>query len=300
MLNTRKEFFCHIAHSILRFYVSPKQAFQLLIPSNYKAFVSTTASKPEIEIAVCNPVPAIKSTAKLIFDATQTDTTSHENQATYWRVYKEDSNYLIAVFDSPEACHTRMLAQIPQHSTQWHIYTEATGTALSPLTYPMDVLLWHYLLMPRKGFMMHASAVIDDDRGYLFSGFSGIGKTTIARLCQQEGAALINDDRIALRYTDGAFRLYNTPMPHYCDKPKQQLLSAVFLLQQSPNNYLKPLKGAVALARVMAFCIQHDHEPQAVNYLLNSLTELIRTIPIYELGFRPDSDVIKMIRDVVR
>ena len=74
--------------------------------------------------------------------------------------------------------------------------------------------LFYRALLENDGFYLHASAVCVDGRAYLFSGPSGMGKTTHTRLWQQifgEKAQVINDDKPALRCLEGIWYAYGTP-----------------------------------------------------------------------------------------
>jgi len=47
--------------------------------------------------------------------------------------------------------------------------------------------------------MIHASGVNNAGHGYIFSGVSGKGKSTMAKLWDNSGARVIHDDRLILR-----------------------------------------------------------------------------------------------------
>ena len=67
--------------------------------------------------------------------------------------------------------------------------------------------------------MIHASGVYYNGRGYLFSGVSGKGKTTMAGLWDNIGAQVIHDDRLIIRSIDGVYRMFNTPV-YRNDEPR--------------------------------------------------------------------------------
>ena len=60
--------------------------------------------------------------------------------------------------------------------------------------------------------MIHASGVNHSGHGYLFSGTSGSGKTTMAKLWDKAGARVIHDDRLIIRNIAGSYKMYNTPI----------------------------------------------------------------------------------------
>lgn len=166
----------------------------------------------------------------------------------------------------------------------------------NPNIFPLTNLLWSRILQRENGLMIHASGVAHEDRGYLFTAVSGTGKSTMAGLWKQMGAQIVNDDILAIVPKCGQAVMHNIPMPYYADVPKSAPLSAIFLLSQSPQNFITPVAGASALMRVMANCIQHFNTPQSVKLHLQNVQQLVGKIPIYELGFKPDTDIVTMIR----
>lgn len=163
---------------------------------------------------------------------------------------------------------------------------------------PLGILMTIYLAHFNNGLVIHASGVNDNGNGYLFTGISGIGKSTMAGLWQREGAKVVNDDRLVIMPAANGYTMANTPMHFYVDEPKVAPLSAIFLLSQSPINQCKKITGAKALTLLMANCMQHFHSKTMVNQHLDILNHLVQQVPVYELGFKPDGEVVEMIRQM--
>jgi hypothetical protein len=51
----------------------------------------------------------------------------------------------------------------------------------------------------------------------------------------------------------------------------------------------------MAIAKVMAFCIQNNFEKQFIESRLSFFSELCASVPVYELGFVPDERVVNFI-----
>ncbi|MFT3740037.1 MAG: hypothetical protein QM786_14890 [Breznakibacter sp.] len=161
---------------------------------------------------------------------------------------------------------------------------------------PLGVLLSIYLAHFHNGVVIHASGVDDKGKGYLFTGVSGIGKSTMARIWGNGGATVVNDDRLMLMPVTDGYNIANTPMPYYTDVPKEAPLTAIFLLAQSKDNTLVPIKGAKAMAKVMANCMQHLHTRETVGHHLEIVQSIIEKVPVFELAFKPDADVVRLVR----
>ncbi|WP_430816287.1 hypothetical protein [Carboxylicivirga sp. RSCT41] len=164
-----------------------------------------------------------------------------------------------------------------------------------PFFHPFGILLLQYIVHYYGGFVIHASTINYKDKGYLFSAVSGTGKSTMAGLWYKYGATVINDDRLIILPDNGTYKAYNTPMPYYQDRSKEVKIHKLFLIKQSPDNYLKKLpvlKGALGL---MSNCMQFQYNKEQVQNRLNALIDLSETCGIYECGFKPDTEIIDYI-----
>ncbi len=130
----------------------------------------------------------------------------------------------------------------------------------------------------------------------MFSGFSGVGKSTISKIWADAGSQIINDDRLVIRKIDGKFYVYNTPM-YYVDMSKKAPLDAIYLIRHFPENKANRVNGALAVSKVMAFCIQNNFDKSFINKRLEFFSELCAATAIYELGFVPDSSVVTYITE---
>ena len=169
--------------------------------------------------------------------------------------------------------------------------------SFDPFFQPWGAILLHYLAHENRGILLHSSGVNDGKNGYVFTAVSGTGKSTMAGLWQKAGAKVINDDRLLLIPNGEEVLMTNTPMPYYQDIYKESPVSDIFLIKQSTENYIKPLSGVAAVAGLMANCIQFLYNKEMVQKHLASLTAITQKCPVYELGFKPTTDIVEMIRD---
>jgi dephospho-CoA kinase len=78
-----------------------------------------------------------------------------------------------------------------------------------------------------------------DGIGRVFSGVSGIGKSTMAEIWRNIGAQVINDDRLIIRIVkDGSIVMFNTPMT-YSDSYKSTPLNHLYLPFHSKEKCLE-------------------------------------------------------------
>lgn len=180
---------------------------------------------------------------------------------------------------------------------RWEIYCLPTDDKrVIPLQYPMGPLLMYYLTVNNEAIMIHASGVNDEERGRIFTGFSGAGKSTISGLWHSAGSTMINDDRLIIRKHADGFYIHNTPM-YYEDSPKRTLLHSVYLIGHSSSNTINKIDGALAVTRMLAHCIQNNYDKKYIANHLSFLSNLCEHIKVYELGFVPDSSVVDFVRE---
>ena len=109
--------------------------------------------------------------------------------------------------------------------------------------------------------ILHASFVSTRYGGLLFSGVSGIGKSTQADLWQRyEGAELLNGDRTVLRRMDGVWTAFGSPYAgsSNCFVNESRPVRAIVLLSQGSACSLRRLSPAAAFRGLYA---GNDHQP---------------------------------------
>ena len=228
----------------------------------------------------------------------------------FWSVYSHGSGLMLkTVFprmsggghpesDAPDAEPGNELTGMLAYSLdakEWDLYVEGEATEFDPFEYPLDGLILYYLTVMHGDIFIHGSAVEYNGRGYLFTGVSGAGKTTMASLWEKEGATVIHDDRLIIRKIDDKFVMFNTPV-YNNEEPRSTPLSAIYLIDHGTQNELLPMRGAMALSRIMSNCIQHNWSTDLIGKLTGSLYELTQKVPIAAYWFLPDNTAVKYIR----
>ena len=152
-------------------------------------------------------------------------------------------------------------------------------------------------LLRFNGMMLHASALEWNGKAYLFSGPSGMGKSTHTSLWQQrfgDAVRIFNDDKPALRLIDGRWFAYGTP---WCGKDgiNQNLkapLGGICFLKRGQENRIRRLSAAEAVPLIYGQTIYRLLKEENALRLMSNVDALVRKIPIFELECRPDTDAV--------
>lgn len=141
------------------------------------------------------------------------------------------------------------------------------------------------------GFLLHASWIKVGEKAILFTGPSGVGKSTQAALWEQHrGAQLINGDRAAVFPVGAGAQVRGIP---YCGssgvaKNLTMPLAAVVCLSQAPKTAISPLTGGRAFRRLWEECCINIWNPEDIERCTHSVSEVVSDVPIFHLACTPD------------
>ena len=265
----------------------------IVIQESYLPFeIYGKAIISDVVITSYSSIPAellVKS--DLLFEA-------KNDEQTFFSIYNYGASYKFIIYDQQTAGQIQQVAILDKDLYQWDVYSNSKNNneEIFPLIYPFGPLVFYYLTVKSDGIMMHASAVFDGEKGRLFTGFSGAGKSTMAYLWQKSGAKIINDDRIIIRKENGKFMMFNTPMM-YIDISKKAPLNSIHLINHANENSMEKIGGATAVSRLMAFCIQHNFNSSFIDHNLTFISELCSNTPVYETGFLPEAPIVDLIKN---
>ena len=210
----------------------------------------------------------------------------------FWEIFSgEGITYARVFLRDPERT---ALLMMPHGEHRWQIRT-GDSNVIDPLPYPLDGLLLYFLFSREGDIMIHGSGVSSHGRGWLFSGRSGSGKTTMARIFDRAGDRVIHDDRLVLRREGSGWVMHNTPV-YRNDEPRSVHLDHIWLIRHGSANVSEPVAGAEAVAMILANCIQQNWEREAAARLAAAADDLAATVRVSRLSFLPDGG----IRDYLR
>lgn len=164
--------------------------------------------------------------------------------------------------------------------------------------------LFYCQLLAFGGMMLHASAVALDGKGYLFSGPSGVGKSTHTQLwCRAfPEAKLFNDDKPALRLIEDRWYAYGTPWSgkHGININMKVPVAGICFLRRGETNEIRRLTEGEAMKRVIAQTLRRFGKAEGLDRMLTLVDRLVRDIPIYELACTPDIGAAQLSYETMR
>lgn len=162
------------------------------------------------------------------------------------------------------------------------------------------VLMTH--LSIHNGLLMHASVVEYQEKGILFVGPSGIGKTTQAMLWNQhKNAIIINGDMSLIHYEDSKYYAYGYPIhgsSPYCENRKVEI-SGIIILEQSLENRIEKITGIMMVESVMRNIFLPKWFEKGVNDALKTINGLLSNVPVYLLKCRIDQQAVELVEGVL-
>jgi hypothetical protein len=276
--------------------ISSDEHYPIFFEEGYSNFLQLEEIEKYDATVICHAGLPEKSsyTGEVIFDAVL-------DKKRLWQVVRTEKQRAFIVFNPNKIEEIQQVAFLNEESTEWKVYskilTQNNESFISPLSYPLGALILYYLTLNSNAFMIHASGVWDGETGRIFSGFSGVGKSTMAKIWEEEGAHIVNDDRLIVREVKGEYFMYNTPMP-YADLNKQAQVSKFYFPFHAKKNSAEKLLGAQALSQLMAFCFQHNYNKKYTEHLISQLERITQNLSTYKLGVVPTPSIIDFIRSV--
>ncbi len=203
---------------------------------------------------------------------------------------------LTVAYGSADLPRTRVAQPAPR---RWEVrYPPKDARDFADLRACLEVLPMEQILLEQNRFFLHASLVQTAYGGLVFTGDSGVGKSTQADLwVRHRGAELLNGDRVIVQRTEGGFlgwgSLYAGSSQCYVNRCVP--IRAIFLLHQAPENTLVPADPGDAMKALLFQIALVQTTPALLHRQLNLAEELLRCVPVYHLYCTPDEGAVKVV-----
>ena len=153
-------------------------------------------------------------------------------------------------------------------------------------------------LLNFDGMMLHASAVVVDEKAYLFSAKSGTGKSTHTELWLKlfgDKAYILNDDKPAIRYEDGKLYAYGTPFSgkHDLSANKRAEVAGICFLERALENSIEQISPKQSVHLMLEQTIR-SNEIEFMDKLLFVMDKLLTSVKVYKLHCNMDISAARL------
>jgi hypothetical protein len=276
---------------------SRSPGLRLEVGTASKAFL-TLEGDPDLSLAVSWRQPGSAGEGRLVFES-----------GGPWKLFDVDGRRAYRFYDSRLGSRPYKEALLAPDGIEGEIFLDPScferDQPVDALEFPLDELLFLNMLSAHGGVEMHACGVAaPSGEGYLFTGHSGDGKTTTARLWEEvPGATILSDDRIVLRRgSGGEWRMHGTPwhgeaaLAANVDAP----VTAIFVLGRGDRNAFEEMPRPEAITGLLARCFPPFHDERGISSVLAVLDNLTREVPCQRFAFVPGPEAVKFVIDEVR
>jgi hypothetical protein len=271
---------------------------------NYKMF--TSKEKPKVVVRLSFNKFSINNKAKLVYQATMHDRDSLDSAIGH-------SYSQITRFEAPDMIVYRYLARAKGISDLYIVYQKKNSNFIDifvenerlTICHPLDLVVkrWLYgdFIRRNNGLIIHGSSVSLGDKGIIFVGDSGCGKTTLAKLFKANSETVINDDMLALKLKGRSVYAYSLPwitnteyvindalklhyiiFPHFNSKERleatepgtkfKSLLRNIYLEPESANYFVKSVDILITISGILEQVNLHFSKSKKVyKFLYNNL-----------------------------
>ena len=184
---------------------------------------------------------------------------------------------------------------------EWDPASERGTVRQAAYPYAIDSvirIILSLILARSGGFLLHSASAIRGGRAFLFSGVSGAGKTTIARLAPPD-AMLLTDEISCVRRSGTEYHAFGTPFAGELGiageddrgADRRALFPAQGTAQPHPTRS-DPARAAAMLLRNILFFADDSELVKAVFAIA---CDFVARVAVAELTFRPDVAVWELI-----
>jgi hypothetical protein len=146
------------------------------------------------------------------------------------------------------------------------------------------------------GLLIHSSCVIENGKAHIFSGHSGAGKSTAAKLSYPR--SLLSDEATLVKITPKNLQIFNSPFRSEIESDTFNgsiPLSSIQILNQALQNKREKIGKSDALFQLMDKVFYWPHNKEETSIILNLMAKLVKEVPVYQLYFQKNNTFWELI-----
>jgi len=269
--------------------------------NRYEAFLYHGRQKDDIKISVevVKSFPAVSG--KEVFAV-------HEPVSDFerWRLWEDKNGY---VFYCPLA-DREVMAWVKKDFSRARAYTltyrkEFVWDPRDIIYDLMQVMLINHLACRKKGLILHAAGIKENNRAVVFAGKSESGKSTTAWIWHKYSKAVVlNDDRIIVRKAKKGFWAYSAPWHGEFGHERravsaQAALKTLFIIEHGKDNSCRRIEGVELFQALYPVLFPVFWDAALMDNTLDVCQDLMKSVTVYRLGFVKNKKVISFVRRIV-
>ncbi len=181
---------------------------------------------------------------------------------------------------------------------QAHVVAPSEALATSAVERVMGYICMQELPRHHMALLLHGVGVVAAERGYVFFGASGRGKSTVGRLASGVGETL-SDELVIVRLHPAGATLQGTPF-WSTGTPTERIrqvryrevpLVALYGLHHARDFVRKRLSPGAAIMELLTSEKVATERVSSADAWLATAEQLVTQVPVYRLGFRPTFDL---------
>ena len=236
-----------------------------------------------------------------------------------WTLYQNGDSYIYTIHSSETESIPYRIATFNSDFTNGNLYIRSSNVhdnnddnpvtsigdnlvCCNPIEYPFDEFVFIKKLSQVRGVQLHACGITIDNKGVMFSGVSGAGKSTIAEVWKKQEVDIFSDDRIVARRIDGKIYMFGTPWHGDAgvSLPQKAPLNVIYFLEKGKENNIIPLNVKDSAFRLTVRCFPTYYSKQGMENILDIISAIAMNVPCYELQFTPDERVAETVINHVK
>ncbi len=177
-------------------------------------------------------------------------------------------------------------------------YTARNKAPEAVASYMVEAGIFYRQLLNFDGVYFHASAVVYNDKAYLFSAPCGTGKSTHTSLWLEllgDKAYILNDDKPAVRVLKDGIYAYGTPFSgkHDISAPKAVKLGGICFISRGSEDKVLLMDSKEAVLKMYHASLRKIDEQQ-LDKELELIQKIAVSVPIYKMECTPTLNAAKV------
>lgn len=265
-----------------------KTKIPIHISKNFREFVSTT--KPLVIDCLSEIDEVEKLPEKLKKDRVGADYDNDiflEEDGKYSRIYHKNSGREIYAMSRQDVSGIKsVVSYLIKYRNQFRDMNQC-----------FHLIGWEQMMAWHDRMILHAACIETEYGGILYSGVTGIGKSTQASMwLQYRNARLINGDRTII-YKKNGWRASGSPFAgsSNCHINVNIALRAIIMLEKSDENVIRRLSSKEAFYSLYPMSTIYMWDKEFIGRIVDMLSAVVDEVPVYYLKCTADERAVKIV-----